>query len=220
MLPVRLVIFDMDGLMFDTERIAVDSWRHAGDQLGFAISPEMIIETIGLNRKDTKAMLLRHLTDGFPYEEARRHRIRYAEETIAINGVPVKEGLFELLDDLDAAGILKAVGTSTERARAQNLLELAGIRDRFDVIVCGDDVERGKPWPDIFLAAAAKLGCDPAACMVLEDSESGLTAAHRAGMLPVLIPDLKAPSREALSLAFQVFSSLTEFRRYLSDERG
>ena len=220
MLPVRLVIFDMDGLMFDTERIAVDSWRHAGDQLGFSISPEMVIETIGLNRKDTKAMLLRHLTDGFPYEEARRHRIRYAEETIAMNGVPVKEGLFELLDDLDAAGILKAVGTSTERARAQNLLELAGIRDRFDAVVCGDDVERGKPWPDIFLDAAAKLGCEPATCMVLEDSESGLTAAHRAGMLPVLIPDLKAPSSEALSLAFQVFSSLTEFRRYLSDERG
>jgi HAD superfamily hydrolase (TIGR01509 family) len=218
MFPVRLVIFDMDGLMFDTERLAVDAWRSAGEQFGFEIPPGLVIETVGLNRKDSKAVLLRRLGEGFPYDEVRGLRIRYAEEAMALSGVPVKEGLFELLDALDEAGIVKAVGTSTERTRALKLLELAGVRNRFDAIVCGDDVERGKPCPDIFLAAAAKLGCDPAGCMVLEDSESGLTAAHCAGMMPVLIPDLKAPSAEALALAFRVFRSLTEVKRFLSGE--
>ncbi len=218
MLPIRLVIFDMDGLMFDTERIAVDAWRSAGERLGFPISPGLVIETIGLNRKDTEATLLRRLGEGFPYEEASLLRIRYAEETVARSGVPVKEGLFELLDMLDSAGIPKAVATSTERARALRLLELAGVQSRFDAIVCGDEVERGKPSPDIFRTAASKLQIDPSGCMALEDSESGLMAAHRAGMLPVLVPDLKAPSAEALALAFRVFRSLTEVKRFLIDE--
>lgn len=218
MLPVRLVIFDMDGLMFDTERIAVDAWRSAGEQLGFPIPPGLVIETIGLNRRDTEATLLRRLGEGFPYDEARRLRICYAEEIVARNGVPLMEGLFELLDMLDGAGVPKAVATSTERARALRLLDLAGIRSRFDAIVCGDEVERGKPSPDIFLAAAAKLQIDPSGCVVLEDSESGLMAAHRAGMLPVLVPDLKAPSAEALALAFRVFRSLTEVKRFLVGE--
>lgn len=218
MFPVRLVIFDMDGLMFDTERIAVDAWRSAGEQLGFPIPPELVIETIGLNQRDTEATLLRRLGKGFPYEEARRLCIRYTEEIIARNGVPVKEGLFELMEALGSAGVPKAVATSTERARALRLLELAGVRSRFDAIVCGDEVERGKPSPDIFLAAAAKLQIDPACCVVLEDSESGLMAAHRAGMLPILVPDLKAPSAEALALAFKVFRSLTEVRRFLCGE--
>lgn len=157
MLPVRLVIFDMDGLMFDTERIAVDAWRRAGERLGVKIPPELIIETIGLNEKDTEAALLRRLGAAFPYGEARRLRIQYAEEAVARNGVPVKEGLAELLDDLDGAGIPKAFATSTERPRALRLLELAGVRSRFDAVVCGDEAARGKPCPDIFLAAAAKL---------------------------------------------------------------
>ena len=215
---MRLVIFDMDGLMFDTERIAVDAWRHAGERLGLTIPAELIIETIGLNRKDTEAVLLRRLGDGFQYEEANRLRLQYAEEAVARDGVPVTEGLEELLDALDSAGIRKAVATSTERARALNLLALAGVLNRFDAVVCGDEVARGKPFPDIFLAAATKLGCNPSDCMVLEDSEAGLTAAHRAGMTPVLIPDLKAPSRGALALAFRTFRSLTEVRRFLSDE--
>ena len=218
MFPVRLVIFDMDGLMFDTERIAVDAWRHAGRLLGVEISPDLVIETIGLNRKDTEATLLRRLGAGFSIEEARRLRVQYAEESVSRNGVPVKEGLSALLDSLDRAGVMKAVATSTERTRASRLLTLAGMLSRFDAVVCGDEVEHGKPYPDIFLAAAAKLGVSPTDCMVLEDSESGLTAAHRAAMRPILVPDLKAPSRDALALAFRVFPTLTEVRGFLTAE--
>jgi HAD superfamily hydrolase (TIGR01509 family) len=155
---------------------------------------------------------------GFPIGEARRLRIQHTEETVARNGVPIKEGLGELLDLLDRSGVMKAVATSTERTRALSLLTLAGVLNRFDAVVCGDEVERGKPHPDIFLAAAAKLGRSPIDCMVLEDSESGLTAAHRAGMRPVLVPDLKAPSQEALALAFRVFPTLTEVQGFLAGE--
>jgi HAD superfamily hydrolase (TIGR01509 family) len=215
MFPVRLVIFDMDGLMFDTERIAVDAWQRAGELLGYEISPTLVIETIGLNRQDTQAVLLSHLGSAFPYQEARRLRIQYAEDVIALNGVPIKDGLHSLLDFLDGAGIRKAVATSTERTRALKLLGLAGVRDRFDVVVRGDEVPRGKPNPDIFLAAAARLHCDPSNCMVLEDSESGLKAAYLAGMLPVLVPDLKMPSTQTETLAFRTFRSLVEVMHFL-----
>jgi len=129
--------------------------------------------------------------------------------------VPVKDGLLALLDFLDGAGIPKAVATSTERTRALRLLELAGVLNRFDAVVCGDEVARGKPCPDIFLTAAARLGCDPSTCMVLEDSESGLRAAHQAGMLPVLIPDLKMPSAEVRALTFRTFQSLSGVAQFL-----
>jgi HAD superfamily hydrolase (TIGR01509 family) len=215
MFPVRLVIFDMDGLMFDTERIAVEAWRRAGRQFGVEISPELFIETVGLNRQDAQAVLLSHLGDAFPYREARQLRNQYVEEAIEQGGVPVKEGLYALMDVLEGAGLLKAVATSTERVRALKLLKLANVQDRFDAIVCGDEVAKGKPCPDIFQTAARLLGCEAAQCMVLEDSGSGLMAAHRAGMLPVLIPDLKMPSEEARSLAFRTFHSLSEVARFL-----
>jgi HAD superfamily hydrolase (TIGR01509 family) len=217
-LPVRAVIFDMDGLMFDTERIAVESWGRAGQLLGVDIPAGLIIETVGMNRQDAKTILMRRLGDAFPYPEARRLRIQFAEETIARDGVPIKDGLYALLDVLEGAGVRKAVATSTDQARALKLLERAKVRNRFDAIVCGDEVAQGKPCPDIFLAAAGRLGCEAHHCMALEDSEAGLTAAHRAGMLPVMVPDLKTPSAQARSLAFRVFQSLNEVASFLSEE--
>lgn len=164
MFQIRMVIFDMDGLMFDTERIAVDAWHSAGAQLGYEITPSMVMETIGLDRKNTEAVLVGRLGPSFPYWEARRLRTEYANEIIRKQGVPVKEGLYDLLDCLDRKQIKKAVATSTERTRAQRLMDLAGVGDRFDVVICGDEVARGKPFPDIFLAATRRLNMDPGEC--------------------------------------------------------
>lgn len=215
MLTVSLVIFDMDGLMFDTERIAVMAWCAAGERFGVEISPELVLKTVGLDRRRTEGVYRAHLGGAFPYQEARAFRIEYANRFIEAQGLPVKAGLYALLDFLNETGIATAVATSSERARTEKFLSLAGIRGRFDRIVCGDEVERGKPDPDIFLAAARGLSVDPAECMVLEDSESGLLAAWRAGMMPVLVRDLNNPSAEALSHVFREFASLDEVRDFL-----
>lgn len=220
MLGISLVIFDMDGLMFDTERISVSAWQKAGERFGFDISPNIVLETLGLDLRKTEGVYRRHLGDSFPFSEAREFRIEYANRRVEESGVPVKEGLYELLEYLSAAGIPKAVATSTERARAEKYLTLAGVRDRFEAIVCGEDVEKGKPEPDIFLAAAQRLGIDPADCMVLEDSENGLTAAWKAGMRPLFVPDLRRPSPDVMARVFREFESLLRVRDYFRNHRG
>jgi len=118
--------------------------------------------------------------------------VKYVLDYIEKNGMPVKPGLFELLDYLDHRGIMKAVATSTERKRTEKYLTLAGIRERFDAIVCGDEVERGKPEPDISLRLQEEQAKD-LKCIVLEDSANGIKAASRAKMFPVLIPDIRRP---------------------------
>lgn len=212
---ISLVIFDMDGLMFDTERLAISAWEKAGKNVGIDISEHIIIETIGLDVHGAEKVFKRHLGDIFPFSEARKLRIEYAKEFIEQNGVPVKKGLYELLEFLDQNPVLKAVATSTERERTEKLLSSAQIKDKFDIIICGDDISKGKPEPDIFLAVARKLGCNPQECLVLEDSENGIIAASKANMMPVLIPDIKNPSKEIEKLAVKKFNSLLDVKEFI-----
>ncbi len=184
---ISLVIFDMDGLMFDTERINILAWQEIGKEFGYDIPASVVMEVIGLNVVETEKIFLKHFGSDFPYWEAKRKRVQYAIQYVEKNGVPVKEGLYELLDFLGEKKILKAVATSTERAQAERNLSLAGVLDKFDLIVCGDEVAKSKPEPDIFLTVVKKLNCDAKNCIVLEDSENGIKAASRAGIVPILV---------------------------------
>lgn len=204
---ISLVIFDMDGLMFDTERIGIRAWMQAGRDHGVPLTPEIITETIGLDIRNTERVFREHLGD-MPFEDMKMRRFEHAFEEIEKTGTPVKPGLPELLDWLTAQGIRKAVATSTERTRARHFMKLGGVLDKFDEIVCGNEVARGKPEPDIFLEAARRVGVHPDECIVLEDSENGLKAAHRAGMKPVLIVDIKRPTPETEKLVFAELDSL------------
>lgn len=216
-LDVAAVIFDMDGLMFDTERIALRAWQKASEVIGCEIPETIVKESIGLNVLNTKKLFERKLGKEFPFYQARELRVQYAAEHIAQHGIPIKDGLFELLDMLEAHVLLKAVATSTDRSRAESLLRSADLFDRFDTLVFGDDVSNGKPEPDIFLLAAKRLGIPAEKCMVLEDSESGIQAAHNANMIPILIPDLKIPSKEVEALAHKRCTSLREVVPFLSE---
>ena len=131
------------------------------------------------------------------------------------NGIPVKKGLYELLGFLEENGISKAVATSSERIKAEKYLRLGNVIERFDCIVCGDEVIKGKPDPEIFQKVAQKAGFDMKDCIVLEDSENGILAASRAGMKPVFIKDIKDLSEDTRKLIFKEFQSLLEFRDYL-----
>lgn len=213
-----LVIFDMDGLMFDTEKLSLRAWEKAGKELGYNIDENIIAGARGLNSQDTVPYFQKYFGKSFPYSAVREIHSAYFEEYIQKNGIPVKKGLYELIDFLETQSIPKAVATSTARKKAERCLELGRVKDRFDLIVCGDEVLRGKPEPDIFLKAADKLKYPPENCIVLEDSENGLRAALKAGMLPICVPDLAEPSEEVRRLIFKEFNSLYEVRDFLESE--
>jgi len=207
---IKLVIFDMDGLMFDTERLAVDSWVNIGKEKGFDIKEEYILETIGLNDVDSTIVMKKHMGEDFPYEKISEGWHEHLTNLLEQGKVPEKQGLKEILDYIEKKSVKKAVATSTARARAERLLSNAGVLHRFDTTVCGDEITNGKPEPEIFLKACSKLHIDPKEAIVLEDSEAGLLAASRADIRCVLIPDLKQPSKENETLAYAKVKSLLE----------
>jgi HAD superfamily hydrolase (TIGR01509 family) len=209
------VIFDMDGLMFDTERLALDAWKAVGKNAGFDISDEVIMASVGCNERDTEIIMKRHLGEDFPFAELRRQRVKYVRDYVKANGMPVKAGLFKLLDFLNARGLKTAVATSTERVSAEAHINSCKILEKFDCIICGDEVDRGKPEPDIFLLAAKKLECKPEECIVLEDSENGIKGAYKAGMMAIMIPDLITPKEEIKLLTHQIFDSLDHVIEYI-----
>jgi HAD superfamily hydrolase (TIGR01509 family) len=212
MKKVKLAIFDMDGLMFDTERVALNSWMKAGQVCGYDITEEIILEFAGRNKIDIGLILKKYFGEDFPYEKVRNERFADSDKLMMEKGVPVKEGLFELLDYLEELGIKKVVATSTGRERAEWLLSRAGVLNRFDTIICGDEITKGKPEPEIFLKACEKMDVDPKDAVVLEDSEPGLLAASRAKIKCILVPDLLQHSEEIQKLACAKVKTLLEVR--------
>ncbi len=188
---VSAVLFDMDGLMFDTERLGRDGWLAARRELGVDI-PEAVIAAMRGTGVDNCRRLFNAAIPGGLYDMAHAIRLDYAARVIARDGVPVKPGLYRLLDVLQARGIPAVLATSTGRETALGYLEQARVRDKMSACVFGTEVAHPKPAPDIFLAAAAAVDVPPSRCLVLEDSENGLRAARAAGCRAIVVPDLSA----------------------------
>ncbi|MEO6061315.1 MAG: HAD family phosphatase [Thermoflexales bacterium] len=215
-MPPSAVLFDMDGLMFDTETLAFRAWSRALAEHGLEMREADYSRLIGRNQLDARLILLDAYGPETPVDALDAIRFRYSSAEVEERGVPLKPGLMALLDALDVLGIPRAMATSTGRERATALLDRAGLSGRFHAIVCGDDITRGKPAPDIFLAAARRLDAPPATCLVLEDSEPGVRAAHAAQMKAVLVPDLAPVTPDARGLAWRVVSNLGDVIPLLS----
>lgn len=209
------IIFDMDGLMLDTERVSLLTWKQAAAQLGREMPDEVYRMMIGTNAQTVRRIALRELGGDYPLEQIHILRRRLADELYRREGVPVKPGLVPLLKWLCGQNIPHAVATSTARGIALERLKGAGIHQYFDTFVFGDEVEKSKPEPDIFLLAARRMGIAPGHCAVLEDSFAGVTGAHRAGMLALMVPDLLTPTDEIRRLAHRVFPSLEQAQPFL-----
>ena len=203
----KAIIFDMDGLMIDTERMALKAWQLAGADFGFPISDDIFITMVGRNRRDSDCILVEIFGSDFPIDAVRKRRRTYVDGWIDEGKLALKSGLLELLCFLDEISIPKAVATSTEYERAIHKLSLTNLLDHFPIVIAGDQIEKGKPAPDIFLAAAARLDILPERCLVLEDSDAGIQAAYNAGMTPVMIPDMKPPSEKSLAFAHKILGS-------------
>ncbi len=211
----KAAIFDVDGLMLDTEIISYHGWKQACDEYGYTLDDETYHKLIGLIVPDMKPIFEEAFGPGFPLQEADRKRLKYMDDYFERFGVGFKPGLQELLDFIDKYDLKKAVATSASRESAMKKLVTGRLVNKFDVIVTGDDVSRGKPAPDIFLAAAEKLNIQPQQGLVFEDSENGVLAAHNANMPVIMVPDVKKPTKQVRALALKVFEDLEKVKPFL-----
>jgi HAD superfamily hydrolase (TIGR01509 family) len=207
----KAVIFDMDGLLLDSERPVKDLWIAAGRSRGWEISQEAILRTTGVDEGSARRVMMETYGPDFPYGEIRVELSRLIRETIERDGIAWRPGLPVMLDKLEKLRIPYGLATSTRRATALWKLEKAGLEGRpFGAIVCGNEVERGKPAPDIFLRAAELLGATPESCLGLEDSPAGLRALAAAGIPSIFIKDMVEPPAEVLATVWRRCGDLAE----------
>src|SRR5688572_17294916 len=185
---IAAVVFDMDGLMLDTEPTYKVAWQAASAELGYLLDDASYAKFVGRPTVDCEQGLIDRFGSAFPLDRFRTRWPDIWKADVAANGIHQKPGLLALLDLIESRGLPTAVATSSDADYAAFSLRAAGLEQRFRVIVTGDEVERGKPAPDIYLEAARRLRTEPARCLALEDSEAGILAASRAGMVALLIP--------------------------------
>ena len=207
---IRGVLFDMDGLVLDTEKLFCRFWAEAGQELGFPMTFEHGMQMRGLGGRQGEEKLHSFFGPDADYHRIRARRIELMEQDIARNGVALKPGIRELLDYLHKKHILCAVTSSSPPERIRRYLSRHGLDTRFDHLCSGHSVPHGKPAPDIYLYGAASLGLPPEDCLALEDSPAGIESAYRAGCRPVLIPDLDTPGAETLLRCFAKADSLLD----------
>ncbi|MGM9659602.1 MAG: HAD family hydrolase [Faecousia sp.] len=208
--PIRGVLFDMDGLVLDTECLYSRFWMEACHFYGFSMTREQSLQMRSLNKTAGQEKFHALFGPTADYVTIRQKRIELMDAFVAREGVAAKEGIFSLLDVLDARGIPCAITTSSPHERIQAYLTPLNLYHRFQKIVTGYDVPKSKPEPDIYLRGAAELGLQPGECLALEDSPAGILSAYRAGCLPVMIPDQDQPTEETLSMLYAKADSLTD----------
>ncbi len=216
------VIFDMDGVIFDTERMFLECVKPAAEKFGLVGIEDVARECIGLTEVETKRLMRERFGEDAPLEAMDQEAVRIFQKRYQEEGLTMKEGAEELLEYLKAAGASIAIGSSTRHDIVEMELRDAGLLEYFDVLACGDMVEHSKPEPDVFLLAAEMLlgpedQPEPkkrADCIIIEDSFNGVIAARRTGATVFMVPDLLEPTEEIRAMADEVFGSLVEVKQW------
>ena len=211
----QAVVFDMDGVIFDTERLVIEFWKEVAKKHNIPNVEHTCIQCLGTNRVRTREIFLENYGADFPFDPYR------AEVTELFNthykGVPLptKPGVRELLSYLQEQDIKVGLASSTAQHLVRDEIGTAGLLPYFQTLVCGDMVEHSKPAPDIFLKACEILNADPTKSIAIEDSFNGIRSAHCAGMTPIMVPDQVHPTDEIRALAFHVMPSLLDVLNWL-----
>ena len=214
--PVEAVLFDMDGLLIDTEAAYLDALQDAARDLEVQMSMEFCHSMIGISGRECDVMIQGLYGPGFRLDHFRERFTGHARRRLEAH-LPVNPGVVEMLDFLAARGLRLAVATGSGRVTAERHLGRAGLIDRFAAVATRDDVENAKPAPDVYLEAARRLGVAPERCIAFEDSNVGLTAAHAAGTMAFMVPDILPPLPEVRAKCLRVFDDLHEARRLLEE---
>lgn len=205
---IKGILFDMDGVILDTEKLYTRFWQEAANVLGYPMTKEQAMGLRSLNREFGAAKMQSYFDVPVNYEEVRNKRIELMNAFIEKEGVELKPGIRELLAYLKEKGIKTAIATSSPIERTEKYLEAVGLTGAFDKLISGYMVKKGKPEPDIYQLAAREIGLLPQECLAIEDSPSGLLSANRAGCYPVMVPDQDMPTPETEAHLFAKADSL------------
>lgn len=205
---IKAVIFDMDGLMIDTEKLLMRFWIESAKSFGFNMTKEDVLTIRSLAGKYTEIKLKKRFGESFNYQKVRARRIELMNDYILKNGIEKKKGLDELLIYLKEKSYKTSVATATDLKRASMYLDIIDVKKYFDKIICATMVQNGKPKPDIYLKACEELKVLPCEAIALEDSPNGIISAYDAGCNAVMVPDLSEPDEEIQKLLFKRIDSL------------
>lgn len=218
-MKMEAVVFDMDGVIFDSENLYMQCWKVVAEKYGITGIEEACYECLGVNSALIRELMLKRFGEDFPFD-------LYSKEVSALfhkraegGKLVQKPGVKELLSYLKENGVKIALASSTRKAVAIKELEDGGLLSYFDKIVGGDMVSRSKPEPDIFLKACELLEIEPGKAFAVEDSHNGIRAAYRAGMKPVMVPDLAEPIDEIRKISHIILPSLPEVKAYFEREK-
>jgi HAD superfamily hydrolase (TIGR01509 family) len=212
--PVKAVVFDMDGLLVDSEVVYCEALTSQAAAMGYELPLEVMKRMIGHAWAGSAQVVRDHFGPDFDTERLRTGSIERFYE-LAQAEVALKTGVLEILDHLDRAGLPRAIATSSRRSDVEHHLTAHGLTDRFHAVLAQGDYPRPKPNPDPYLKAAEALGVDPADCLALEDSHNGVRAAAAAGMMTIMVPDMLDPTEEMHALCVRIAADLHEVRELL-----
>ena len=206
---MQCVVFDMDGVLFDSEALVLRSWEQTAEIHGIPDVREVCLRCLGTNAAESRRLFLEKYGADFPYDTYKAEMSARYWENVGEGKLELKPGVREILDALRQNGWKTAIASSTRTAVVREEMQHFGLEQMFDEIIGGDMVRRSKPDPEIYLTACRVLGADPA------ETYNGIRSAAAAGMRPVMIPDLLPPTPEIESLTAKIFPSMTEFQQFL-----
>ena len=214
---MKAVVFDMDGVLFDTERVCMESWVAVAERLGMKGMAEVFPSCIGRNAADDEMIIKEHYGMDFDYVGFRKLASEEFWKRIEEKGRPIKKGVRELLAYLKAEGWKVGLASSTHHDSVMRRLEEAGLAEYFSNVIGGDEIVHSKPEPEIYLKSCEKLGVDPRETYAIEDSYNGIRSASAAGMKPIMVPDLLPPTEEMRTLSTVILKDLLEVMAYFQE---
>ncbi len=217
-MSIEAVVFDMDGIIFDSEKLVVKCWQVVADKYGIKGIEDACYKCLGLNRVVTKEIFLEIYGQDFPYDEYKQEMSDLFHKEASGGNLPKKPGIEDLLEYLKGAGLKLAVASSTRREVVEKELSEGGLIDYFDAVIAGDMVARSKPEPDIFLKACEVLMVSPENAFAIEDSYNGIRAAKRAGMRPIMVPDMAPANDEMMGLCDCILENHFDVKKYIMEK--